>query len=152
MASRHQARSLAIQTLYQWDFYGSEPEHQNYYLEQVLQGAEDLKVDKETADFCRQLVVGISTNMVEIDDIIKRSAPKWPLEKMTLVDRNILRLGLYELLYLNPKEVPPKVAINEAIELGKDFGGLASGHFINGILGAVFEETKKIQSNESEGN
>lgn len=152
MASRHQARSLAIQTLYQWDFYGLEPDRQNYYLEQVLRGAEDLKVDKETEDFCRQLVAGISANMIEIDDVIRRSAPKWPLEKMTLVDRNILRLGLYELLYLNVKEVPPKVAINEAIELGKDFGGLASGHFINGILGAVFEETRKIQSNESERN
>lgn len=150
MASRHQARSLAVQTLYQWDFYGLEPDRQEHYVDQVLKGARDLKVDKETKEFCRQLVSGVTQNITEIDDVIRTSAPKWPLEKMTLVDRNILRLGLYELLYLNPEEVPPKVAINEAIELGKDFGGLASGHFINGILGAVFEETKKIRANDGE--
>lgn len=152
MASRHQARSLAVQTLYQWDFYGLEPNQQEYYNEQVLEGAQELKVDQETKDFCRQLVSGVAQNITEIDQVIKKSAPKWPLEKMTLVDRNILRLGLYELLYLDPEQVPPRVAINEAIELGKDFGGLASGHFINGILGAVFEETKKIRANDGKAD
>ncbi len=147
MASRHQARSLAVQALYQWDFYGSKEGECSQHVERVLEGAKELKIDQETEKFFRQLVEGASQHLPEIDQMIRQAAPKWPIEKMTLVDRNILRLGLYELLYLDEKEVPPKVAINEAIELGKDFGGVSSGHFINGILGAVFEEIKKSKEN-----
>ncbi len=143
MASRHQARSLAIQALYQWDFYDSQQGECLRYAENVLKESRVLKIDKETEDFFWLLIKGVDKYIALIDKIIEKAAPKWPLSKMTLVDRNILRLGIYELFYLDPKEVPPKVAINEAIELGKDFGGKASGHFINGILGAVFEEIKK---------
>lgn len=148
MASRHQARSLAIQALYQWDFYGLRAGECFNYAKNVLTEAKFLKIDKETEDFFWLLVKGVNQHILSIDETIEKAAPKWPLGKMTLVDRNILRLGLYELLYLDPKEVPPKVAINEAIELGKDFGGQASGHFINGILGAVFEEIKKNKAKD----
>lgn len=147
MPSRHQARSLAVQTLYQWDFYGLKPGECSVHAERVLSGARELVVDDKTKDFFRDLIIGVADHLSEIDRLIVESAPKWPIDKMTLVDRNILRLGLYELLYLNPEEVPPKVAINEAIELGKDFGGVASGHFINGVIGAVFENIKKKKSN-----
>lgn len=149
MASRHQARSLAAQALYQWDFYGLEPGKHLFHVERVLEGAHQLKIEPETEKFFRELVEGVSGRLPEIDETINKAAPKWPIDKMTLVDRNILRLGLYELLYLDPEEVPPKVAINEAIELGKDFGGQASGHFINGILGAVFENIKKSKQDGS---
>jgi transcription antitermination protein NusB len=142
MASRHQARSLAVQALYQWDFYGLGLEDLPSKAQSIIEGAQSLKIDKETEDFFWSLVEGVKANIVAIDRAIEEAAPKWPLDKMTLVDRNILRLGLYELTYLDSEQVPPKVAINEAIELGKDFGGKASGHFINGILGAVFEKTK----------
>ena len=77
---------------------------------------------------------------------MQEAAPQWSITRMSLVDRNILRLGLYELLYNN---VPPKVAINEAIELGKDFSGQTAGKFINGVLGTVYEEVKKIKENKS---
>ena len=148
MPSRHQARSLAVQALYQWDFYGFKPGDSSIHMNRVFDGAKELKIDKETKDFSRSLVDGVSKHLSKIDRMIVDSAPKWPIEKMTLVDRNILRLGLYELLYLDHKEVPPKVAINEAIELGKDFGGVASGHFINGVIGGIFEQIKKSAKDE----
>jgi transcription antitermination protein NusB len=151
MPSRHQARSLAVQALYQWDFYGLKAGDCLVYVDRILDGAKELKIDKQTEIFFRDLVKGVSEHLAEIDQMILNSAPKWPMQKMTLVDRNILRLSLYELLYLNPEEVPPKVAINEAIELGKDFGGVASGHFINGVIGGIFEQIKiSAQNGEKE--
>ena len=79
----------------------------------------------------------------KIDKIIEKAAPEWPINQITIIDRNILRIGLYELLYGNKEEVPPKVAINEAIELAKSFGGESSGKFINGVLGTVFKEVEQ---------
>ena len=78
----------------------------------------------------------------ELDKIIEKAAPEWPISQITIIDRNVLRIGLFELLYENKKEVPPKVAINEAIELAKTFGGESSGKFINGVLGTVFNEIR----------
>jgi N utilization substance protein B len=78
--------------------------------------------------------------MEEIDAIITRAAPEWPLEKIAIIDRNILRIGLYELLYADREEVPPKVAINEAIEIAKSYGGPNSARFVNGVLGTVYRE------------
>ena len=75
-----------------------------------------------------------------VDEIIEKAAPDWPLDKISIIDRNILRIGLTELLFGDRKEVPPKVAINEAIELAKSFGGENSGKFVNGVLGAVYKE------------
>jgi len=82
-------------------------------------------------------------NIEKIDKIIQHSAPERPIQQLSFVDRNVLRIGLYELIYGNKKEVPPKVAINEAIELAKNFGGENSGKFINGVLGAVYKEMSK---------
>src|SRR3990167_4848550 len=76
----------------------------------------------------------------KINEIIEKCAPEWPLEQITIVDRNVLRIGIYELLWGNREEVPPKVAINEAIELAKNFGGESSGKFINGVLGTIYRE------------
>ena len=77
--------------------------------------------------------------MSELDKIIEKAAPEWPIEQITIIDRNVLRIGLYELLFSKKEEVPPKVAINEAIELSKSFGGENSGKFVNGVLGTVYE-------------
>lgn len=137
MASRHLSRSIAMQTLYEWDFYNrnndSIPKFFARNIEEFGPGLED-------KEFPRMLVDGVLENLETIDKIIVTAAPEWPIEQINIVDRNILRLGLYELLYGNQEEVPPKVAINEAIELAKSFGGESSGRFINGVLGTVYRE------------
>ena len=83
-----------------------------------------------------------------MDKIIEKSAPEWPVSQITIIDRNVLRLGLFELLFGNREEVPPKVAINEAIELAKTFGGDSSGRFINGVLGTVYREIGEPRKDE----
>ena len=90
--------------------------------------------------FVSLLVESTIKNIGKIDPLIEKCAPEWPLDQVTIVDRNILRLGIYELLFGNYDEVPPKVAINEAIELAKSFGGESSGRFVNGVLGTIYRE------------
>jgi N utilization substance protein B len=90
--------------------------------------------------FMEDLLRGVLSKKKDLDVIIVKAAPDWPLEKISVVDRNILRIGLYELLFADRDQVPPKVAINEAIELAKTFGGETSGKFVNGVLGAVYKE------------
>ena len=99
----------------------------------------------EDTDFIKQIAKGVEENVDKIDKIIEKAAPEWPISQINIVDRNVLRIGLYELLYSNKEEVPPKVAINEAIELAKMFGGESSGKFINGVLGTVY---KNLSSTE----
>jgi N utilization substance protein B len=90
--------------------------------------------------FMKSLASNILKNRSKLDEIIEKAAPEWPIQKISPVDRNILRIGLYELLFSDRKEVPAKVAINESIELGKAYGGETSGKFVNGVLGAVYKE------------
>lgn len=94
----------------------------------------------EDAEFVAQLIAGVMEHLAELNEIIEKSAPQWPLEQIAIVDRNVLRLGIYELLFGKREEVPPKVAINEAIELAKTFGGETSGKFVNGVLGTIYRE------------
>lgn len=96
--------------------------------------------------FVRDLVTGIRDNYQKIDNYIIKYATEWPLDQITTVDRNILRLGIYELLYTT---VPPRVAINEAIEMAKSFGGDTSGKFINGVLGALYNDEPEIQKRDN---
>ncbi len=124
MASRHLSRSIAMQSLYEWDFYG---------MKDFGPGLEDL-------EFVRSLVHGVASHLKELDTIIEKAAPEWPIAQIPLIDRNVLRIGLFELLHANKEEVPPKVAINEAIELAKTFSGQISGKFINGVLGTVYKQ------------
>jgi N utilization substance protein B len=147
MASRHLSRSIAMQTLYEWDFYGKKNEILGEALERNIQEFGPGLEDKE---FPKRLVEGVVKNIDIIDKIIEKTAPEWPIEQINMVDRNILRLGLYELLYADPNEVPPKVAINEAIELAKSFGGESSGRFVNGVLGTVYREM--VESSTSKDN
>lgn len=134
MANRHLARTVAMQSLFAWDFNNKEGDLKAIVTENISQQTQKL----EDADFVFSLVNGVVENLPEIDKIITETAPEWPIDQTTVVDRNVLRLGIYELMFL--KEVPPKVAINEAVELGKAFGGESSGKFVNGVLGTLYKK------------
>jgi transcription antitermination protein NusB len=136
MASRHLSRSIVLQSLYEWDFYNKKP-----VLKDVVErNIKDFGPGLEEVDFIWQLVDGVVKHEPEIDNVIEKAAPEWPMAQIALIDRNVLRIGLYELLYADKDEVPPKVAINEAIELAKTFSGQTSGKFINGVLGTVYKQ------------
>ncbi len=137
MANRHLARSIVMQTLFEWDFAKKTEEGAKQVL---VRNAEEFAPGITDISFMEELLVGILSKKKDLDAIIVKAAPDWPLEKISNVDRNILRLGLFELLFADHGEVPPKVAINEAIELAKTFGGETSGKFVNGVLGAVYKE------------
>jgi len=129
-----------MQSLYEWDFSGKKPED----LEKIVEkNIKEFGPGLEDKTFVWQLINGVIEYLSDLDKIIEKAAPEWPIEQITIIDRNILRIGLYELLYGNKEEVPPKVAINEAIELAKTFGGESSGKFINGVLGTVYKEIEK---------
>mgnify|MGYP000380258395 FL=1 len=137
MANRHLSRSVVLQTLFEWDFNHKSVESITNNLEQNATEFAEGNGDRAYMDV---LLSGVLQNQEAIDQVIEKAAPDWPLEKIAIVDRNILRIGLFELLFGDHDEAPPKVAINEAIELGKAFGGDASGRFINGVLGSVYRE------------
>ena len=142
MASRHLARSIAMQSLYEWDFFGKKEGALDSIVERNIKEFGP-GLDESNQQFVRNLAQGVLEHLPQLDAIIEKAAPEWPLNQITIVDRNVLRLGLYELLYGDKEAVPPKVAINEAIELGKNFSGESSGKFVNGVLGTVFRETQE---------
>ena len=137
MANRHLQRSIAMQSLFEWDFQGNDdakiPEIVGHNIQEFAPSLDD-------NNFVSSLVQGTLKNRKKIDQLIEKCAPEWPLEQVTAVDRNILRLGIYELMFGKYDEVPPKVAINEAIELAKTFGGESSARFVNGVLGTIYRE------------
>jgi len=139
MATRHLARTIVLQSLYEWDFYHKETD----LLKIVDRNLQGLGQDIDEPDFVLRLVKGVVDHWSELDKTITQTAPEWPLEQIAMVDRNVLRIGLYELLYANRNEVPAKVAINEAIELAKNYGGSNSPKFINGVLGTVYRSANK---------
>jgi N utilization substance protein B len=126
-----------MQSLYEWDFNGKK---EGALSEIVDRNVKEFASGLDDPAFIYNLIKGITNHMPEIDKIIEKAAPQWPLAQIAAIDRNVLRLGLYELLFGNRDEVPPKVAINEAIELAKSFGGDSSGKFVNGVLGTVYRE------------
>jgi N utilization substance protein B len=140
MSTRHIARTLALQTLFEvdarCDFALPEAEAM-LILKRV---SEEFGEGIKDVSFAEKLVSDSLSRRITIDDIITRAAPDWPIDKIGVVDRNILRLGLCELLFGDRAQVPPKVAIDEAIELAKAFGGETSGRFVNGVLGAIYKE------------
>lgn len=138
MANRHLSRSIAMQTLFEWDFNG----YDNKQIEEMFERnmKEFAPGIEEDDNFAKMLVEGVLKKKKKLDSVIEKAAPEWPIEQVARVDRNVLRLGLWELLFGNRDEVPPKVAINEAIELAKNFGGESSGRFVNGVLGTVYKE------------
>lgn len=151
MASRHLSRSVAMQSLYEWDFRGRKEAELEGIIKRNL---EEFAPGMEETEFAKELVNGVIEKIDELDAVIEKAAPAWPINQVAIVDRNVLRIGIYELLFGNRDEVPPKVAINEAIELAKSYGGENSGKFINGVLGTIYREIgepgKEQQTKEKE--
>lgn len=140
---------MAMQALYEWDFRGQDVSR---IPELVAYVKAEFAPDFDDGGYVERQVTAVVTRQQEIDDLLERFAPNWKVDSMTIMDRNILRLGAYELVM--DENIPSKVAINEAIELGKTFGGDASGKFVNGVLGAIFKDrsasgaTKKADEEE----
>jgi N utilization substance protein B len=139
MANRHLSRSVVMQTLFEWDF-GGRVASEKEVNEMLERNAREFAPGMGDTSFMKSLTENVLKKREVIDSILAQAAPDWPIEKISIVDRNILRIGLYELLFVDKAEVPAKVAINEAIELAKTFGGENSGKFVNGVLGAVYKE------------
>jgi N utilization substance protein B len=137
MANRHLSRSVALQTLFEWDFRGHRDDDIKLVIARI---AEEFAPGMGDSQFIEELVQNVLSKQSDLDKIIEKAAPDWPLDKISFIDRNILRMGLFELIFADRKEVPAKVAINEAIELAKGFGGENSGKFVNGVLGSVYKE------------
>ncbi|PIR07513.1 transcription antitermination factor NusB [Candidatus Jorgensenbacteria bacterium CG_4_10_14_0_8_um_filter_39_13] len=139
MATRHLIRTIILQSLYEWDFYNQKPDL-NKIIERNL---EEFGPGIDEPEFAWKIIKGIVEHWDEINKLIEKNAPEWPLAQTPPLDRNILRIGLYELLYASKEEVPSKVAINEAIEMAKNFGGENSSRFVNGVLGNVYKEMEE---------
>jgi len=135
MSNRHLGRTIAMQALYQYDFRKKNPEE---LVDIIDHSILEFAPSYEDPKFIKELIDGVLSRQPEIDVIITKYAPEWPIEQITVVDRNILRIGVYELKWV--PNIPSKVAINEAIELAKTFGGESSGRFVNGVLGAIFKD------------
>ncbi|OGY43474.1 MAG: transcription antitermination factor NusB [Candidatus Buchananbacteria bacterium RIFCSPHIGHO2_02_FULL_40_13] len=134
MSNRHLARTIAVQTLYQWDF-----NEQKKDIKEIMLGVrENFAPEFDDGQFINHLIEGVVKNLKAIDNLITKFAPEWPMDQITIVDRNVLRLGTFELRF--DEAIPAKVAINEAIELAKTFGGESSGKFVNGVLGAIYKD------------
>jgi N utilization substance protein B len=143
MSNRHLARTIALQTLFAWDFNG----RKDGDIERLIaDNFANFAPNFDDGGFVRDLVTGVRDNLELINKYIIKYATEWPLDQITAVDRNILRLGIYELLYT---AIPPRVAINEAIEVAKSFGGDASGKFVNGVLGALYNDEPEIQKRDN---
>ena len=134
MKKRTRARELALQSLYQLDLRGED------FLGEARSFLREQEPDKTAREFAMSLVQGTAQNAEEIDGVIRRVAQNWDIERMAVIDRNVLRMATYELLHC--KDIPPKVAINEAIELGKRYSTQNSGGFINGVLDRIKDATK----------
>ncbi len=149
-SNRHLGRIVVLQTLYEYEFR-SQSEDKSVDLADIIarnmERYEDTIGDKQ---FVQDLLNGIVEKQVELDTKLQPMAPEWPISQISRIDRNVLRMGLFELLYMQ-ETVPPKVAINEAVELAKAFGSDNSSKFINGVLGTAFKLFVGEQNGEQEG-
>lgn len=143
MSNRHLARTIALQTLFAWDFNGR---HDDKLEDLIFDNFDNFAPKFDDGGFVKNLVFGVVDKIDGIDKNIIKYATEWPLDQITAVDRNILRLGMYELLFT---DIPPRVAINESIEIAKSFGGDSSGKFVNGVLGALYADEPKIQTRDN---
>lgn len=146
MANRHLSRSIVLQSLFEWDF---NMKSTSVALDIFKRNAEEFAPGLGDFSFMETLINGVLDKQKDLDLIIEKAAPDWPIDKISVMDRNILRIGLYELIFSDHTQVPPKVAINEAIELSKTFGGDTSSKFVNGVLGAVYKEMGEPGKNET---
>jgi N utilization substance protein B len=154
-SNRHLARLIAVQTLYEWAFVserfpGDQVLDEKTKVEEILErNFREFEKSLNNRDFLSELVRGTLEFKEKIDNIIRPAAPEWPLDQIALVDLTVLRLAIYELLF--KREVPPKVAINEAVELAKGLGGMNSSRFVNGVLGTVYRASDIYNAEEDQG-
>jgi transcription antitermination protein NusB len=139
MSRRQLARSILLQSLYEWDFYNKKID----LIKIIERNLAAFGPGLEDNDFIWRLSQGVITHLKDIDEAIQKSAPEWPIEQIAVIDRNALRIGFYELLFADKEEIPAAVAINEAIEIAKNYGGPNSGKFINGVLGSYYSKLQK---------
>ncbi len=132
---RRQARMIALQTLYEYDTAYHAP------TEVLQRHIEERHLQPKVVEYAEELISGVCNHLADIDAHIQSAAREWPLQQMARVDKNILRLAIYEILFNNT--VPAKAAINEAVELAKLFGSNTSGRFINGVLGTIFNRAQQ---------
>jgi len=148
MGSRHLSRSIILQTLYEWDFHNLKDKDVRSIFQRNL---DNLGQGLEDPNYPKTLLEGVLAHWGELNKLIESGAPEWPIKQINIIDRNVLRIGIFELIFGAKKEVPPKVAINEAVELAKSFGGDSSRRFVNGVLGTIYrqmEETLKQKDDE----
>jgi|FaiFalDrversion3_1042247.scaffolds.fasta_scaffold20127_2 N utilization substance protein B len=150
MSTRHLARIIVLQSLYEWAFNNEAKEKLMDIVERNLQ---EFAPDLEEPDFARNLAKGVLENLEFIDQKLKESCKNWAYEYVPLMEKTILRMATYELYFQDRNEVPPKVAINEAIELAKNFINESSAKFINGVLGTIYQDAveKKTESTVDSG-
>lgn len=152
MSTRHIARTIALQTLFELDMRDELSLAQSNVESIIDRNTKEFGEGTKDTVFSKNIVSNVLSRRITIDDIITRAAPDWPLEKIGVIDRNVLRIGLSELLFGDRAQVPPKVAIDEAIELAKAYAGDTSGKFVNGVLGAIYKEMgepEKAQTTKS---
>ncbi|MCL5407591.1 MAG: transcription antitermination factor NusB [Patescibacteria group bacterium] len=138
--NRHLSRVIIMQTLYEWDF-----RPKTDIAEIRERNIENYNEDVDN-DYINQMIENVIGKIKEIDEQITKAAPEWPLEQIAGIDKTILRIAICEILYRD--DIPPKVAINEAVELGKTFGGENSSKFINGVLGTVYRQSARYNKEE----
>jgi transcription antitermination protein NusB len=137
MANRHLSRIIIVQALYEWDF------RRDSDVEAIARRGIDTFANEVDEDFVVQTVKGVVAQSDELDKLISEYAPEWPLEQIAVIDKTLLRASVYELIYI--EGTPPKVVINEAVELSKMFGGEGSAKFINGVLGSIYRTHPKFE-------
>lgn len=147
MSNRHLSRTLAMQALYEWDFRGQKKDVLPHIIDYDFHEFSSKEADQS---FTKKIVTGVLKNIKKIDAYIVKYAPEWPIDQITNIDRNILRIGIYELVF--DQDVPSKVAINEAIEVAKAYGGESSGKFVNGVLGTIYKDIGHIDKSEDKEN
>ncbi len=140
--NRHLSRAIAMQTLYEWDFRGqSDPAT-------IAKRNIDAYEDDADPEYVDRIVDGVVTNVTAIDQQITKVAPEWPIDQIASIDKAILRVAIFELLY--DTDVPPKVVINEAVELGKTFGSDSTSRFVNGVLGTTYRQSERYNPADDE--
>jgi len=137
MSKRHISRTIILQSLYQWDFK-DRPNSAILAISDQIENEFGDNLSEENREYIHNTLQEILQKQKELDILIEKHATNWQIKHITLIDRNVLRIGMYEMLYA--KEVPNKVAINEAIELAKSYSGKTAGRFINGVLGSLYKE------------
>lgn len=141
--NRHLSRAIAMQTLYEWDFRNDDSDPMAI-ADRNINAYED-DADRE---YVERIVQGVVSNLDSINEQITKVAPEWPIDQIATIDKAVLRVAIFELLYDN--DVPPKVAINEAVELGKTFGSESTSRFVNGVLGTLYRQSDRYNPADDE--